>query len=92
MNVVSTAAWEKKVLARAQAPGVSLETRKLQVEAQGGALAGDGSRGTRPWMSQQGFPKPAGPDSIFQVQPIERHLLDIALKLISGGCIDLATI
>ncbi len=82
VNVVSTAAWEKKVLGRAQAPGVSPETGKLQVEAQGGALAGDGSRGASLKILSKGSQEPPGPASIFQVQPIERYLLDIALKLI----------
>ena len=82
VNVVSTAAWEKKVLGRAQAPGMSPETGKLQVEAQGGALAGDGSRGASLKILSKGSQEPPGPASIFQVQPIERYLLDIALKLI----------
>ena len=82
VNVVSTAAWEKKVLGRAQAPGMSPETGKLQVEAQGGALAGDGSRGAVLKILSKGSQEPPGPASIFQVQPIERYLLDIALKLI----------
>ena len=83
VNVVSTAAWEKKVLARAQAPGVSPETGKLfQVEAQGGALAGDGSRGASPKILSKGSQEPAGLASIFPVQPIERYYMDIALKLI----------
>ncbi len=82
VNVVSTAAWEKKVLARAQAPGVSPETGKLQVEAQGGALAGDGNRGAVLKALGKGSQIPDGPYSIFQVQPIDRYLLDIALKLI----------
>ena len=82
VNVVSTAAWEKKVLARAQAPGVSPETGKLQMEAQGGALAGDGSRGAVLKALSKGSQSADGPYSIFQIQPIERYLLDIALKLI----------
>jgi hypothetical protein len=82
VNVVSTAAWEKKVLARAQAPGVSPETGKLQVEAQGGALAGDGSRGAVLKALSKGSQSADGPYSIFQVRPIDRYLLDIALKLI----------
>ncbi len=82
VNVVSTAAWEKKVLARAQAPGVSPETGKLQMEAQGGALAGDGSRGAVLKALSKGSQSADGPYSIFQMQPIERYLLDIALKLI----------
>ncbi len=81
VNVVSTAAWEKKVLGRAQAP-VSPETGKLQVEGQGGALAGDGSRGASLKILSKGSQEPAGPASIFQVQPIERYHLDIVLKLI----------
>jgi hypothetical protein len=82
VNVVSTAAWEKKVLARAQAPGVSPETGKLQMEAQGAALAGDGGRGTVLKALTKGSQRADGPFSIFQMQPIERNLLDIALKLI----------
>ena len=82
VNVVSTAAWEKKVLARAQAPGVSPETGKLEVETQGGALAGDGNRGAVLKALSKGSQIADGPYSIFQVQPIERYLLDIALKLI----------
>ena len=82
VNVVSTAAWEKKVLARAQAPGASPETGKLQMEAQGGALAGDGSRGAVLKALSKGSQSADGFYSIFQMQPIERYLLDIALKLI----------
>jgi len=82
VNVVSTAAWEKKVLARAQAPGVSPETGKLQMESQGAALAGDGGRGTVLKALTKGSQSADGPFSIFQMQPIERNLLDIALKLI----------
>jgi hypothetical protein len=82
VNVVSTAAWEKKVLGRAQAPGPSPETGKLQVEAQAGALAGDGSRGAMLKALSKGSQNADGPYSIFQVQPIDRYLLDIALKLI----------
>ena len=65
VNVVSTAAWEKKVLGRAQAPGVSPETGKLQVETQGGALAGDGSRGACAEGSQQRLPRAAGASFYF---------------------------
>jgi len=82
VNVVSTAAWEKKVLGRGQAPGVSPETGKLQAEGQGGALAGDGTRGASLKILSKGSQDPAGPASIFQVQPIERYQLDIVLKLI----------
>ncbi len=82
VNVVSTAAWEKKILARAQAPGASPETGKLQVEGQGGALAGEGPRGQFLKILGNGSKEPAGPASVFQVQPIERYLLDIVLKLI----------
>jgi len=82
VNVVSTAAWEKKVLGRGQAPGVSPETGKLQAEGQGGALAGDGTRGASLKILSKGSQDLAGPASIFQVQPIERYHLDIVLKLI----------
>jgi len=82
VNVVSTAAWEKKVLARAQAPGVSPETRQLQAEGQGGALAGDGGRGAILKILKMGSQEPAEAASIFQVQPIKRYSLDLALQLI----------
>ena len=72
----------RKFSAARQAPGVSPETGKLQAEAQGGALAGDGSRGASLKILSKGSQEPAGPASIFQVQPIERYQLDIVLKLI----------
>jgi hypothetical protein len=80
VNVVSTASWEKKVLARAQAPGVSPETGVLQQEGQGGALAGDGNRGTILKSLSNGSHSGPGPLSIFLVQPVERYHLDLALK------------
>ncbi len=80
VNVVSTASWEKKVLSRAQFPGVSPETGVLQQEGQGGALAGDGSRGTILKALSNGSHAGPGPLSIFLVEPIERYHLDLALK------------
>ncbi len=80
VNVVSTASWEKKVLARAQAPGPSHETTVLQLEAEGGALAGEGSReAALKALSEGSRPKP-GPLAIFQIPPIEQFHLDLALK------------
>ncbi len=82
VNVASTAAWEKKVLARAQAPGVSPDTVKLQSEGQGAALAGDGNRGAILKILSAGSQDTTAPASVFPVQPIDQYILDIALKLI----------
>ena len=82
VNVASTAAWEKKVLARAQAPGVSPDTVKLQSEGQGAALAGDGDRGAILKILSAGSQDTTTPASVFPVQPIDQYILDIALKLI----------
>ena len=77
VNVVSTAAWEKKVLARAQAPGASALTRDLQVEGQGRALAADGNRGAILKTLSNDSSEPA-----LLIQPISRDTLDVALNLI----------
>ena len=82
VNVASTAAWEKKVLARAQAPGVSPDTVKLQSEGQGAALAGDGDRGAILKILSAGSQDTTAPASVFPVQPVDQYILDIALKLI----------
>ncbi len=82
VNVVSTAAWEKKVLARAQAPGVSPDTVKLQSEGQGAALAGDGNRGAILKMLSKGSQNTTIPASVFQVQPIDQYSLNMAMQLI----------
>ena len=69
VNVVSTAAWEKKVLARAQAPGVSPDTGKLQSEGQGAALAGDGNRGAILKMLSRGSQDTTAPVSVSRFSP-----------------------
>ncbi len=82
VNVVSTAAWEKKVLARAQAPGVGPDTVKLQSQGQGAPLAGDGDRGTILKILSRGSQDTTIPASVFPVQPIDQYMLDFALTVI----------
>ena len=82
VNVVSTAAWEKKVLARAQAPGVSPDTVKLQPQRERGALAGDGERGAILTILSTGSQNTTAPATVFRVRPIDQYFLDIALGVI----------
>jgi hypothetical protein len=84
VNTVSAGAWEKKILARAQAPGASLETRILEVETDGAPLAGEGASNSFLKELSEGSRLLPEPLSIIQIRAIERFHLDLALKVIRG--------
>jgi hypothetical protein len=83
VNAVSSLSWERKILARAQAPGVDADTKILR-----------GADGTAPLLEPQeerariatllsdGSKLNGGALSILQFEPIERFHLDLVLKTI----------
>ncbi len=82
VNSVSKGAWEKKLLARAQAP-VAAETAIIG-EATGATGLNDapGERGRRAQLLTEGSRAKAGARSILQFEPIERFHLDLVLQTI----------
>ncbi len=80
VNTISGELWERKVLARAQAPGPSPETAVLEVETDGAPLAAGKSREEALKALSEGSRLRPGPLSIFPIRPIERYSLDLALK------------
>ena len=85
VNKVSGVGWDKKVLARAQAPGVSADTGTLQVTDRG-ALADEVTRtkllSIMTKASHEISHEDPGLASFFQSIPINRDQMDLALKLI----------
>jgi hypothetical protein len=80
---ISKQPYERKILARAQAPGVSAETKILQYIRDGSLLAQqDTGRSRVLKILSEGSRINAPPLSIIQFKPLERFHLDIALKTI----------
>ena len=92
VNVVSTAAWEKKVLARAQAP--RHESRDRQ--ASGGSARRSACRRWQPWRSaegsEQGFPRAAGASFHFPGSAHRAIPPGYCVEADSGGRIDRAAV
>ncbi len=76
-SAISEGSWERKVLARAQSPGFSAETRMVE-DSWGGRLALGPARNSILRMLIEG--SRAGPGSpITKVKPLKRFQLDLAL-------------
>jgi hypothetical protein len=81
INAVSAAPFEKKVLARAQAPGPNPATRVLQIAGEGALAAQDGRASALEELRDGSRVKP-GPRSMLQTRPVGRFHVDLALKTI----------
>ncbi len=83
VNSVSKGTWEKKILARAQGPGVTAATAIIG-EASGAADLNDpaGERGRRAELLAEGSRTKLGARAIIQFEPIERFHLDVVLQTI----------
>jgi len=80
---VSSQAWEKKILARAQAPGVAADTKVLAHGDSAKPLAGgQEERASQIKTLVEASSVKAGPLSILQAQPVERYQIDVVLKAI----------
>ncbi len=80
-GAVSNDAWERRILARAQAPGVHQDTAILQEIKERGVI--DGQASILRDMDEGSRLSPE-PRTIIRLKPVERFHLDIALKLIRG--------
>jgi len=79
---VSWARYEKKVLARAQAPGTSRDTTLIEIENSATPLA-DGNVRDAPLRALiDGSHAKTVPGSFFDVRAIDRYHLDLALELV----------
>lgn len=80
ISKVSAAAFEKKVLARAQAPGPSPFTGVLESTPDGGARAPEDARAAARSLLIEGSRVKPGPRSMFEPRPIDYFELDLAMK------------
>jgi hypothetical protein len=80
-TAVSDGTWERKILARAQSPEASGETRILD-DADAGILLAqqDQARSEILTILEKGSQRRAQPFAAFEPRPIERFHLDVALK------------